>query len=60
MKTFAKTSILIIAIMAFVGGIAHAATLNGVVPQTITTGDTMGRGWYQDINNRLPPTGGTP
>jgi hypothetical protein len=47
----ASTAILISAAYGF-------ATIDSVKTQTITTGDVMGMGWFQQVNDRLPPVGG--
>ena len=33
--------------------IVYAATISGVMTQTIAPNDTMGAGWYQQMNDRM-------
>ena len=49
-----KTTKIIISSVAstlIVSAIVYAATISGVGPQTINTGDTIGNGWFQQIND---------
>ena len=52
MKT---TKIIISTIVStlLVSAIVYAATISGVMTQTIAPNDTMGAGWYQQMNDRM-------
>lgn len=34
----------------------YAANITGVTNQTISSGDTIGNGWFQDVNDSIVPT----
>ncbi len=36
-----------------VSAIVYAATISGVMTQTIAPNDTVGAGWYQQMNDRM-------
>jgi hypothetical protein len=36
-------------------GTTYASTIGSVTPQTIGSGDFIGAGWFQAVNDRLPP-----
>jgi hypothetical protein len=51
-----KTTKIIISSVAstlIVSAIVYAATITGVGPQTINPGDTIGNGWFQQVNDQI-------
>lgn len=63
MHALIKTMVLfittIIGIISIVPNLVHANAVTSVKTQFIGTGAIIGAGWFQDVNNRLPPAGGT-
>lgn len=57
MKVFLKSFIYTLTIVAFASGIVYAATTVTTVikSQPIGTDDIIGEGWFQQVNDRVPP-----
>ena len=57
MKTLTSKFVLsILASTLIVSGIVYASTISGISSQTISSGDTVGQGWFQAVNDKLLAT----
>jgi uncharacterized protein (TIGR02145 family) len=57
MKVFLKSLAYSLATLAALSGIVYAAkNITTVEPQVIGTHDIIGMGWFQQVNNRTPPS----
>jgi hypothetical protein len=62
MNAFSKSFVAFLAVLSTFCGVAYAATgtvITTVKPQDLGTGAIMGTGWYQMVNDYLPPVKGT-
>lgn len=59
MKILAKSIIATLATVSIVSGATYAfKTIDSVKSQTILSGDLMEMGWFQQVNDQLPPFDG--